>query len=330
MHTLCTALALLLTLSGFSNPFVVEFETQEELSSHDWQALQQKLRAINVALILDPLYPGTHTKEKSWFKKPEIKEYQDFYGRVSRGVRQTLINEERAAFPRKELIKINKGGTGCLVSLASYDGIYTKHLKNHVESVKKTGWNGYFLVYYGGYPHPTGIELRYAGVPYAFKVFALLEANKLGFEQALWLDAALEPLKTPQPIFDELKKTGSFFQLRRNASRYLLPSTRKILLEKTGVDMNKADSLRARIIGFDFSKQVTFDLIKDYYELVELETPFISCFPEEYVLGALVEKYSSHFKAAKINTLIKNERKLHGKTADWARKKGYHFLLKDH
>lgn len=328
-------LSLLLTaalnVSFASNPFLIEAEKKETLTHKDWVDIQQNLRKIDVATPLDQLYPESHKNaKKPWFRKLELKQQGDFLGRISRGVKQTLINESEDKMPLKELIQINNGGESCIVSFASYDGLYVSQMRSIIKELEKTGWNGNFLLMAGGYPNPTGEELQYAGVPYAFKIFALLEAKKLGFQKALWIDAAMQPLKSPEAIFDEIEKNGCFFQMRKNAKRYLLPATQKVLLSATGIDMYETKSVRARIIGLNFAYPSTQALVDSYYEMVKLGTPFISCFPEEHVLGALVAKQKENFPPTSMEKVVKNQRKLHGKSEKWAEENQYFFLLRKH
>ncbi len=228
------------------------------------------------------------------------------------------------------MIKINQGGDCCIVSFASYDGVYVDQLISNLNELKKTGWDGHYLLMSGGFPNPTGKELCYAGVPYCFKIFALLEVKKLGFHKALWIDAAMQPIQSPKPLFDRIEHTGSFFQVRKNAKRYLLPYTHDILLKETGIDMYETKSVRARIIGLDFRAPQVTELVDEYYHMVKLGTPFMSCFPEEYVLGALVAKHPDKFPPVSLKKLVKNERKLHGKSTKWVEKNQFFFLLKDH
>ncbi len=313
-----------------SNPFQIDFEPKEELTNSEWCDLQKKLRAIDIAPLLDKIYPESQKNVKTWFKKPVLKEQGDFLGRMSRGIKQTLINESQEKTPVKQLMKINQGGDCCIVSFASYDGVYASQLASNIKELEKTGWNGHFLYMTGGFPNPTGKELCYAGVPYCFKIFALLEVKKLGFQKALWIDSAMQPMQNPKAIFDHIAKTGSFFQLRKNAKRYLLPCTQEVILKETGIDMYETKSVRARIIGLDFRTLQVSELIEEYYRLVKLGTPFMSCFPEEHVLGALIAKHPDKFPPIIIENLVKTERKLHGKSTKWVEENKYFFLLKDH
>ncbi len=313
-----------------SNPFQIEFEAKETLTNSDWVEVQNKLRDLEIAPVLDKLYPDSQKGLKRWFIRKPLQEQSDFLGRMTRGARQVVIREEQGKVPVKQLIQINQGGDCCIVSFASYNGVYAEQLRSIVTELQKTGWNGNFLLMAGGFPNPTGEEIRYAGVPYCFKIFALLEAKKLGFQKALWIDAAMQPIQNPNPLFDHIEKTGSFFQHRKNSKRYLLPHTHEVLLKETGIDMYQTKSVRARIIGLDFEAPQVKELISEYYRLVKLGTPFMSCFPEEHVLGALVAKHPEQFPRISIEKLVKNERKLHGKSTKWVEDNQYFFLLRGH
>ncbi len=323
-----TLFLLLLTSSLFCNPFKLEIEPKEDFSLEEYVQIQKQLHALSITPVLDQLYPQ---KKSSFFRrKPALQKKQDFEGRMSRGIRQTLIDLEQEKIPQKKLIPINGGGSYCLVSFCSFDGVYAQMQEKIPQALEKTGFKGHVLLLTGGFPNPTGKEIQYSGVPYCFKIFSLLEAQKLGFEKVLWVDAALLPLKNPQPIFSWIEQNGCFFQARKNSSRYLLPQTHSILLEKTGSDMQKLPCIRARLIGLDLASDKAKKLIQDYYDLVELGTPFMSCFPEEFVLGALIGKNPQLWPFQTFDKLVKSQRKLHGKNENQITEEGFFFLLKNH
>lgn len=314
------------TITAFSNPFKIDTPSQEEFTEQQYLDIQSKLKSIHLSPLLDSLYP--QKKFFSWpSKKEQLRKKEDFLGRISRGVRQTLI-DHRA--PKKQLFQINKGSDYCIVSFTSYDGSYPSLIEKIPAALEKTGFNGYFLSLQGGFPNPTGREIQYSGVPYSFKIFALLEAEKLGFSKVLWIDTALEALKDPSPLFAWIEKTGCFFHPKKNGKRYLLPSTRETLIQETGSDMHNTTCIRARIIGLDLKTQKAKDLIKDYYHLVEMGTPFVSCFPEEFVIGALLNKDPKKWPFQPFCKLVKNERKLHGKPRSSAQEEDFFFLLQHH
>src|SRR3989339_1519030 len=128
----------------------------------------------------------------------------------------------------------------------------------------------------------------------------------------------MQPLQSPKPVFDEIEKSGSFFQMRKNAKRYLIPYTQEVILKRNGIDMYQTKSVRARIIGLNFKEPHIETIVDEYYRLVKLGTPFMSCFPEEHVLGALVAKHQDKFPPISTEKVVKNQRKQHGKSSKWA------------
>ena len=232
---------LCLSSSLLANPFQIDFPQKEDLTEEDYCQIQDKLRAIDTNAILDPLYP-TQMPFTFWGQKASLQKKQDFQGRISRGSRQTFISLKEEKKPKKILQKINAGGDCCIVSYSSYDGIYASLLEKLPKALEKTGFDGHLLSLIGSFPNPTGKEIQWSGVPYCFKIFALLEAEKLGFSKVLWLDSALLPLKDLKPLFSWIEEKGCFLQYIQNGNRYILPKTRDLLLEKTQSDMYKTKS----------------------------------------------------------------------------------------
>lgn len=48
-------------------------------------------------------------------------------------------------------------------------------------------------------------------VPYAFKVYAIKEAWRLGYDCVLWADSRLFPIRPYQPVLDYIEEHGYFF-----------------------------------------------------------------------------------------------------------------------
>jgi len=303
------------------NPFVIDIEDKTPLSLEDYRDIQDKLRQKSLKETLDSLYPKKSPFTWPW-KHAFLKDRADFQGRIERGIHQTLIDTSKEQLPKQELIRIHEGGDYCIVSYSSFDGIYPDLIEQIPKALEATAFQGYFLKIVGAFPNPTGKEARYAGVPYAFKLFAMQEAAKLGFSKVLWIDAALLPLRDLTPLFLWIEETGCLLQYQKNGKRYLLPKTRDLLLQETGIDMYNTKSLRARVIGLDFEQHKTQELLADYIHLVDLGTPFCSCFPEEFVLGALLAKTPFVWPQHLFQELVAHEGKKHSQHA--------FFLLRQH
>lgn len=285
---------------------------------------KKRLQNIDVSRLLHRLYSNYPLKGLS---------FESFLKRCTTGINQKLINREKGQFPIANLEKIGKGGEWCIVSSAPYDNIRNIFLAGLVKQLHNIDFNGYVYYRMGGYPNPTGKEIRYAGVPYAIKIFMMMEAKALGFNKVLWLDSALWPVKNIDLFFHYIDEYGAVFHLYNKSvqSGDIFLETRKKLRQLTGKDPCTSPHVWGAIFGLDFSKKKVKTLLKEYMSLVKLGTPFLSCCPEEAVLSCLLDK--PDFKKVKKNFKLKipfvcpEEME---PNIDQCAQKGFYFLLKKH
>lgn len=193
-----------------TNPFLIDFPKQKDISLEEYLYIQEKLREIDIVPLLQKLYPN----------KGKYSEFTGFKDRCSVGINQKLINIEKDQIPFQKLEKIGAGGRYCIVSCAPYDDNRNILLEGLIKQLHQTGFNGYIYYRIGGYPNPTGREIKYCGVPYALKIFMMMEANSLGFNKVLWLDSALWPVNDPTLFFKNIEKTGAVFHSFPNPKKY--------------------------------------------------------------------------------------------------------------
>lgn len=312
------------------NPFKIDFPIKEEISEQDYIDIQEKLKLINIQSFVDDFYPKSPPKKlfQPWASSIATKE--DFCARISKALDQNLIDKEKKQSPIKKLIKINQGGSNCIVCYASFNGKYQELIQNLPIELEKVGFNGYVFYMIGGFPNPTGKEIQYCGVPYCFKIFALLEAAKLGFSKVLWVDSAFIPLRDPSPLFNWIEKEGSFLKLHESFKKFILPKTKDYIQKATGVDVLTSRYVSAQIIGFDLKRPLSKEFIDKYYQMVELGFPFFSCFPEEYVFSSIIGQKPTEWKGQPYQDLVFSEVKPRGKTLEQAKKEGFFFLQKAH
>ncbi|MBI2743858.1 MAG: hypothetical protein HYX48_08085 [Chlamydiales bacterium] len=295
---------------GAESPFQINFPTKLELTREDYVDVQTQLRTIDLKPLIDELYEE--------YKSQGDVTYQDFFYRCTKGLRQTLIKPEQGHLPTTDLIKIGRGGGRCVVCCISYDSNYYNLVTSLAKALEKTGFNGYFYFRAGGFPNPTGQEIQYAGVPYCFKIFTMLEAYQLGFSSVLWIDSTMLPLRNPDLLFQIIESHGAFLfeeDISQN-NRYILPFTRKVLQEQTGVDVFHTTYVRTLVFGLKMDTELAQRLIRSYYELVSMGTPFLSCFPEEFVLTAIIGQdpfkgWKGHVHHNKIIKKHKRKQKRH-------------------
>lgn len=316
-----------ITICCYANPFRIDIEDKQgPLSIEEYLLIQDKLSHIDLSSQIHALYPPQKKWKMPW--EPSLAKENDFLQRISKSLKSTLAAPH--LIPSQHLISIGKGGPYCIVCYASFNGLYENLATTLPEALEKTGFHGHLLLLIGGFPHPTGKELAYAGVPYCFKIFTMLEAQKQGFSQVLWIDAALLPLKDPTPLFTWLQEKGSFCKMHDSFAKFILPQTRELLLTKTGVDVLKTRYLSTQVFGLDLTTPESQKLIKNYYEMVQEGWPFFSCFPEEYVLTSLIGQNPQHWKAQPFTRLLISEDKLSGNGEKWAEQQGYFFLQRAH
>jgi hypothetical protein len=95
----------------------------------------------------------------------------------------------------------------CIISVAT--GPYAKIQGRLIDSLARHDYAGDVLYWCDAYPDgsPTHQES-----PYSFKTFALMEAQRRGYDLALWLDASMWAKADVQPIFDHIAAHGHLFE----------------------------------------------------------------------------------------------------------------------
>lgn len=316
-------------LTAISNPFKINFPRKENLTEEDYKYIQNQLKRIDVSPIVKLLYPAF-----PGFFPDGFTTYNDFWGRVSKGSRQVLIDPQKKLYPSTVLEKINDGGDMCVACFASYNLTFAKLLKSIPEELKKSGFNGYFYARIGGYPNPTGEEIQYVGVPYSYKIFLMLEAKKLGFKKVLGIDSSFLPLRDPTPLFKWIAERDVLFigqsPTEEGLWRYIFPETQQLLLKLTGNDVLRTDPfVWGGLLGLNFDSPKVNRFISQFYDMVKLGTPFLSCYPEQFVYTALMAKPEFNWKLSTIeNIYIDTD----GNDTDIAemRDYGYYFYNRRH
>lgn len=294
-------LFLFIAFEIVGNLFTIKPPSPAEETPSFYLELQSKIHELSIEKELLKLYS----------ENAEYFPFERFYKRCSIGIHQNLLDSKKN-FQPLSIVKIGKWSDRCIVSMASYNKEYPKYIQRIQIGLEQSGFNGYFVYRIGGYPHPSGKEFAYAAVPYAFKIFLMLEAHKLGFSKIVWIDSVLEPLKDPTPLFEFLEKKKIFIYFSPKSPdgwKCILPSTRKELEEITGVDVLAVPHVCAAIFGLDMSTAASSQFIEDYYQMVERGRVFLSYYPEEFVYAALCAKHFPLQWELPFMHLVKNEPK---------------------
>ena len=271
------------------NPFLIDIEDKEEYNSNDYITIQQKISEINIDAFLESLYP----------EEPLTTTLDEMKRRCKRGIYQQIIDISNNILPTKKLFKIGDGGDGkkCFVCCTQLSSNRYEYSKGILESLENVGFNGHFLLLNGGFPNPTGMEMKYVAVPYSFKIFMILEAKKMGFEQVIWIDAACYAVNNPDPLFKTLQKDDAVFRSfgpncfqPNSCDNTVLPKTIELLSSIVKRDIRNDIIVNSIVFGLNLNSQIIMNFINEYYEMVKLGLPFLSCFPEEVVFGCIFNK----------------------------------------
>lgn len=305
-----------------ANPFLLDIEPSKEEGYEYLERIQSLIAKIDVKKEVSKMYP-----EPSLFGVKYNTE-EDFYRRSMRGTVQTLIDRQSGYFPKKELLQVNGGGRDCVVLSCPIHPKYELLLYSLVESLKEIGYKGAIYYRVGGFPNPTGEEVRFVAVPYSFKIFTMIEAYQRGYKNVLWLDASVYPLQNLDTLFRKIENEGALISWKKFRKNGLLPKTQEILHNLTGYKPGNFDHVSMQVFGLRMDLPWVQDFIQDYYKMVRLGTPFLSCYPEEHVISALAHKYKNHLPA-RLQKIILPSTDDNSHYVD-AKKNGYYFFLRKH
>jgi hypothetical protein len=313
-----------------TNPFLINVQDKHEYSIEDYIDIQEQLNNKNINDILEKNYNSMQNKFYT---------LEDFKFRINRGIRQKIIDTSQNLLPSQNLFKIGDGGNkkNCIVTCTPFftnDNTNTRFIASQqiLESLEKSGFNGYFYLFNGGFPNPTGIEMKYAGVPYCFKIFMMLESHKKGFTNIMWIDSGCYALNNPEPLFNILSEKNILFKthVSNHYDAMVFPQTISLLNKLTSCNIYNALFIVTIVFGLNFSSPNIIKIIDEYYEMVKLGWPFFSIFPEEIVLSAIFNKpeYSLLLNDSDENNNLQiHERHLSEKIA---KDSGFYFHHKDY
>jgi hypothetical protein len=272
------------------NPFLIDIEDKEEYSLEEYKDIQKKISEKNIDEILNQYYPPADDSYK----------YDDFKYRCTNGFRQKIIDITEQ-LPQKNLYTVGNGGNhkNCIVCCTSFshdniksDSRYNAS-QNIVKSLEEVGFNGHVYILNGGFPNPTGTEMKYIGVPYCFKIFMMLEAKKIGFKNVIWIDSNCYAINNPQELFDLLEHDHTLCMTYSSGNNYngmSFKETIELLNSITHANLHDASYIMTIVFGLNLDSEIVMQMIDDYYDMVKLGLPFLSIFPEEIVLSSIFNK----------------------------------------
>ena len=95
----------------------------------------------------------------------------------------------------------------CIVNV-SCDHWYPRGQDRLKASLGKVGYDGETLFFRNKFPTNSP---PHAKVPYAFKIYAIMEAINRGHKLLLWCDSSMVAVANPAPLFYKIEESGHFF-----------------------------------------------------------------------------------------------------------------------
>jgi hypothetical protein len=318
------------------NPFELDIEDKLHYTNDELVEIQKKIedKREQVVDMIKRMYPYNDSNYKFSLEL--------LVDRCSKGVCQKLIDVDTGIYPSKILYKIGDGGDKkncficCTTNLTNDRALRASQIQ---QSLEKVGFNGYFYLFNGGFPTPRGNEMKYLAVPYCFKIFMMLEAEKLGFEKIIWIDAGCYAVNNPQRLFDILNDDDAIFRQFWPHSpgiptyeNSVFKETINIINNITHGDLVNSISVCSVVFGVNMKSQKIQNFIDEYYEMVKLGTPFLSYFPEEVVISAIFnkEEYKYLFYNRHESLMLFTHENYMCNNFEFAKNHGYYFVQRQY
>jgi hypothetical protein len=325
-------------LNYMENPFILNIQNKDTYTIEEYADIQNQLTNKNIDSIIESFYPP-----KNYFYNLE-----EFKYRCSKSLKQKIIHQTNK--PTQLLYKIGPGeweSKNCIVCCAPFshdlsnfsrynNDSETRYLASQqiIKSLEDVGFEGFFYLFNGGFPNPTGTEMKYAGVPYCFKIFMMLEAKKKGFDKVIWIDSGCYSINNPIQLFDILDTQDTIIKTiaaqYNNYDAMCFSQTIDLLNSVNHNNIHEASYIETIVFGFNMKSELINKIIADYYRMVELGFPFLSIFPEEIVLSSLFNK--PEYKHLLYNQLESKYLQIHEDNMDLSSAKhhGYFFLHRNY
>lgn len=160
-----------------------------------------------------------------------------------------------------------------IINFANHIGRYIQMQNRLKQSLEKTGYTGQVYLWNhekhidNNCPYHKSEDPTLPTVPYAFKAYAIKRAIKEGFDNIIWMDAAIYASKDITPFIEHIEKNGyAFFD---NIGFSVGDYTSDRCLEKHGWTREKAFNskmIMACLMGFSVHSKEAMEFIGKYFE----------------------------------------------------------------
>lgn len=249
--------------------------------------LQRKLRSINRRIGL----------------KPFLKEYTDNCCNIN------FIDAKGKRSIKHERFCINTDENDldrAIITFASFNKNYPRGLERLNNLIKNSSYKGHLISRLGGWPNINSGELKYAHIPYSFKVCFFNEVANIGYKKILWIDASVVPIVNLNSVFDQIEHDG---YIVLDNWHNIGPYDNELSLNEYEISMDDAMSIRScevSVVGFDLSSKLGTLLFEDWYSYMKKPYGYFSSRPEQNALSIIFYKnnISNFIPLSKIATSL--------------------------
>ncbi len=131
-------------------------------------------------------------------------------------------------------------------------------------SLKKIKFSGDFLAWRGHYPPGSPLHVN---TPFGFKTFCFREAQKAGYEMALWLDSSAVAIRPLEPLFEIIQNQG--YAMFKNHDYIWGEWCSDEVLERVGISREESFTIpeaNAAALGLNFSHPTSLKFIQQWHE----------------------------------------------------------------
>ncbi len=188
----------------------------------------------------------------------------------------------------------------CIVTYISCDKAYEALLHRLIQKLKSIGFDGHVIFRVGGWPNTEEGSLQFFDVPYAFKVYSILEAKRLGYKNCLWLDACIVPLKKLDPIFNHIDEHGVFLFMSQGCEAphqtvdlgYIQDFAARALANVSAQEFCRFPVTTSAVVGFDVQSDRGTQVLNAWQRMLEQKLGFLSFIPEMAPLFSLIDRFN--------------------------------------
>ena len=181
----------------------------------------------------------------------------------------------------------------CILLYCTWNELYPKSVETLLSIIKKSNFVGHVIYRVGGFPGEQYGDLSLAHIPFSFKVCAFMEAYRLGYKQALWLDAPIRPHIDLNTIFQRTREKGLFcYYDTTKFTQYCKAPHNYQLIDLSREMAEKLFTVALGIVGINFTDYRGLSVLHEwYYETKYNPKSSFTAFVETTILSKIINKY---------------------------------------